>query len=182
MRFAAALAATLALTGAAPCLAQRLDIPEGGYVVSNDATLLPEAVRQKRETLLAIAGTGDIGALTPILEVDQTTVSFGEPEDRTAYLVGESADGEGVEILAILADLLEAPYAAMDGGNGGPVYVWPALAAMESLSKLTPDQRVTAYQIMGHAEFEEMKAIDAWYFWRVYIGQDGRLQAFVAGD
>jgi hypothetical protein len=35
---------------------------------------------------------------------------------------------------------------------------------------------------MGYAAFEEMKGLDAWYFWRVYIGADGQLQAFVAGD
>jgi hypothetical protein len=179
---ALSIVAALALAAPAPALAQSLDIPEGGYIVSDDVSLLPDAVQQKREELLAIAGTGDISALTPILETDRTTVSFGEPEGRTAHLVAESMDGEGIETLAILADILAAPYAAMDGGDGDPIYVWPYLAAFESLSDLSPDQLVDAYRIMAYAEFEEMKALDAWYFWRVYIGPDGTLQAFVAGD
>lgn len=181
MRLVSAAAFATLLLSSAP-FAQGLDIPEGGYVVSDDVSLLPEPVRAKRAELLAIAKTGDISALTPILDGDQTLVSFGEPEDRTASLVEMSADGEGVEILAILADILETPFAAMDGGNGEPVYVWPSLAAFESLAELTPDQQVSAYQIMGYERFEEMKGLDAWYHWRAFIGPDGKLQVFVAGD
>jgi hypothetical protein len=176
--------AVLAVT-AVPALAQELEIPEGGYVVSGDVSLLPEAVQKRHHELLAIARTGDIGALTAILDNDKTTVSFGDPEDRTASLVEASADKEGVETLAILADLLEAPFAAVDGGEGpegGSFYVWPSLAYYDSLQNLSAADRVVAYQIMGHAGFEEMKGLDAWYYWRVYIGPDGQLQAFVAGD
>lgn len=165
-----------------PAFAQELDIPEGGYVVSDEAGVLPDAVREKRTELLAIAKAGDIEALRPILDADQTTVSFGGPEDSTAYLKEVSADGNGLEVLALLADILEAPFAAMDGGDGEAIYVWPSLAAFESFQDLTPDQLVAAYQIMGYQGFEEMKGLDAWYHWRVYIGPDGQLQAFVAGD
>jgi hypothetical protein len=166
----------------APAMAQELEIPENGFVVSDDLTRLPEAVRSKLLEIHAIANSGDIAQLAPILEADRTNVSFGGPEDPLAHLKQESADKQGIEILAILADLLEAPYAAMDGGDGQPIYVWPYLAAYESLGELTPGERVDAYQIMGHAAFEEMKGLDAWYFWRVYIDADGQLQAFVAGD
>jgi hypothetical protein len=175
----AATAIALLLT---PALAQDLEIPENGFVVSDDLSRLPEAVRSKLLQVHAIANSGDMAQLAPILTADRTTVSFGGPDDPAAYLKQESADEEGLEILAILADVLEAPYAAMDGGDGKPVYVWPYLAVYESLSELTPGERVDAYQIMGYAAFEEMKGLDAWYFWRVYIGDDGQLQAFVAGD
>ncbi len=180
----AAALAVLAAT-AVPAFAQDLEIPEGGYVVSNDVSQLPEAVQKRRLELIAIARTGDISALKAILDNDQTTVSFGEPEDRTAYLAEASADKEGVETLAILADILEAPFAAVDGGEGpegGSFYVWPSLAYYDSLQNLSAADRVVAYQIMGHAGFEDMKGLDAWYYWRVYIGPDGQLQAFVAGD
>ncbi len=176
------LAAALIALTFTPAFAQELEIPENGFVVSDDLNRLPEAVRTKLLQVHAIANSGDISQLRPILEADQTNVSFGAPEDPTAHLMEQSADKEGLEILAILADVLEAPYAAMDGGDGEPVYIWPYLAAYESLSEMTPGQRVDAYQIMGHAAFEEMKGLDAWYFWRVSIGADGKLQAFVAGD
>jgi hypothetical protein len=178
LSFAAVMLALLST----PAFAQTLEIPESGFVVSDDLNQLPEAVRGKLLQVHAIANSGDIAQLTPILDADQTNVSFGGPEDTTAYLKEQSADKEGLEILAILADLLEAPYAAMDGGDGRPVFVWPYLAAYESLSEMTQGERVDAYQIMGYAAFEEMKGLDAWYFWRVYIGEDGQLQAFVAGD
>jgi hypothetical protein len=35
---------------------------------------------------------------------------------------------------------------------------------------------------MGYEGFEEMKPLDAWYYWRLYIGPNGNLSAFVAGD
>lgn len=154
-------AIVLAALAGGPSAADDLVIPEGGYVVSSDLSQLPEPVRAKREQLLAVAGTGDISELTPILDGDQTTVSFGGPDDRTAFLVGESADKEGIEALAILADILLAPYAALDGGDGEPVYVWPYLAAFDGLSDLSPDQRVEAYRIMGYTAFEEMMGLDA---------------------
>lgn len=181
MRFAIAALAVLSFPFA-PALAQELEIPENGFVVSDDLSRLPETVRNRLLEVHAIANSGDIAQLAPILEADGTNVSFGGPADPLEFLKQESADKEGIEILAILADLLEAPYAAMDGGDGQPIYVWPYLAAYESLGGLTPGERVDAYQIMGYSAFEEMKGLDAWYFWRVYIGADGQLQAFVAGD
>lgn len=180
---AAAIAALLAFT--APALAQELEIPEGGYAVSSDLGQVPEAVRNKVVELLAIARSGDISGLTPILEADKTRVSFGDPEDATAYLKQNSADGEGVEILAILANLLESPFAAVDGGEGeegAGFYVWPSLAFYDNIADLSPAERVVAYQIMGYQGFEDMKELEAWYYWRVYIGADGQLTAFVAGD
>ena len=61
---------------------------------------------------------------------------------RSPHLKRESADGEGREILAVLADLLGAPFAAVDGGDGELVYVWPYLAVYEDLSALSPAEKV----------------------------------------
>jgi hypothetical protein len=166
-----------------PARTQELEIPESGYVVSHDLSLLPEAVQARVAELKAIAASGDVEALRPILEGDHTTVSFGGPDDATAYLKDASADKQGVELLALMADLLEAPFAAMDGGDGDPVYVWPHLAAYDQgFADLSAADRVVAYQIMGYEAFEEMKPLDAWYYWRLYIEPHGNLSAFVAGD
>jgi sulfur carrier protein ThiS len=178
----AAALAVFAATATTAALTQQLDIPEGGYVVSNDVSLLPEAVQKKRLELIAIADAGDIELLAPILDTDRTVVSFGEPDDRIAYLKQNSADREGAQILATLADILEAPYAALDGGDGDPIYLWPYLAAFDGLGDLTPAQRVDAYQLVSHEALEEMVQLEAWYWWRVSMGPEGNLQAFVAGD
>jgi hypothetical protein len=167
-----------------PATAQGLEIPENGYVVSDDLSLLPPDVRKTRDDLMAAAMSGDIDKLGKIIAAQPSpvTVSFGEPPDEIEYLKGESRDGTGVAIMAILANLLDAPYAAMDGGDGEPVYVWPYLAVYEDLRALSDEELVDAYRIMGLDNFRAYQEIGGWLWWRVYIGPGGRLQAFVAGD
>lgn len=182
MRFAALALAALLLTTAA--VAQELEIPENGFVVSDDTSLLPQSVQDKRLALIAAAESGDVVELKAIFDAETSppTVSFGDPDDAIAYLKGESADGEGYEILALLADILTAPFAAVDGGDGKPFYVWPYLASYEDLTDLTPAEKVDGIRIAGYDDFKAQQEIGSWYFWRVYIGADGQLQAFVAGD
>ena len=167
-----------------PALAEGLVIPEGGYVVSDDVGQLPPAVAAKRAALIAAAETGGINALKAIFDAEPApvTVSFGGPDDPIAYLKQASMDGEGLEILAILLDLLEAPFAAQDGGDGKAVYVWPYLAAMEGLGEAGPADRVEGIRIAGAGGFKDIQEFGVWIYWRAYIGEDGDLQAFVAGD
>jgi hypothetical protein len=182
VRFAAlALAASLIIS---PALAEDLAIPADSFAVSSDFTQLPEAVNDKRLALIAAAETGDIAQLKAIFDAEPAPprVSFGDPEDAIAYLKTESADGEGLEILALLADILSAPYAAMDAGDGDAVYVWPYLAAYEDLGKLTPAEKIDGIRIAGYQNFRNQEELQSWYFWRVYISAQGELQAFVAGD
>lgn len=168
-----------------PALAgEPLVIPDEGFVVSDDVGALPAPVREKREALIAAARSGDIEQLRPLFAAEPVppTVSFGEPEDAITYLKSESADGAGVEILAILRGLLDAPYAAVAADDGIPYFVWPYLAAYEDISALKPRELVDAYRVMGHTKFEEMRGLGSWFYWRVYVGAAGDLQAFVAGD
>lgn len=185
MRPVVLLAAVAAFAiSALPVFAQGLEIPENGYVVSDDLSLLPPDVRKAHDELMAAAMTGDINKLGKIIDAQPSpvTVSFGEPPDEIEYLKGESRDGTGVAIMAILANLLDAPYAAMDGGDGEPVYVWPYLAVYEDLRALSDEELVDAYRIMGLENFKAYQEIGGWLWWRVYLGPGGRLQAFVAGD
>ncbi len=179
----AVLAALLGGAEAAPAQ-DGLVVPEDGYVVSDNPELLPEPVREKRDRLLEAAESGDIGRLKAIFATESAppTVSFGQPDDPIDYLRQQSGDGDGVEILAILADLLSAPYAAMDGGDGEHLFIWPYLAAVDDLGRLSPRQQVDGYRIMGYAGFNDLQAVGTWFYWRVYIGNGGELQAFVAGD
>lgn len=182
MRFAAALATLILLTS--PTFAEGLAIPDGGYVVSDDLSQLPDPVRAKRDALLAAARAADMDAIKAIMDKEPmpVTVSFGGPDDPIAYLKEASADGQGREVLAILADLLEAPFAAMDGGDGKPVYVWPYLAASDDLGKMTPADEVVAMQLLGYEGMKNERELGAWYSWRTFIGPDGDWEAFVAGD
>jgi hypothetical protein len=169
------------LTG--PVLAaDELKIPKDGYAVSSDLSLLPDAVQKKRAALLKGAATGDIGKLKSIFDKDKPTVSFGEPEDPIKYLKEQSKDGEGRELLAILMNLLSAPYAAADDGNGGVYYQWPYLSLMDDLTKLTAEQQVDAMRILGYDGMKNEQELGNWLWWRLSIGEKGDLQAFVAGD
>jgi hypothetical protein len=176
-------AAAIALSLIHPITAQD-DVAYLDYTVSSDLSALPEAVRATRAALVAAAHTGDIEALRPIIKAQTfpPTVSYGGADDAVDYLKSLSADGAGIEALAILLDLLEAPYAVFDSGSGDPSYVWPYLAVVPDLAALTPAEKVDAYRIISHEQFTELAEIQAWYYWRVYIGTDGEWQAFVAGD
>jgi len=179
----AAAFAALAISSA-PASAQGLDIPETGFVVSDDLSLLPADVRKMHDDLMAAAISGDIETLGKIMDAQATPVivSYGDPEDKVVYLKTESQDGTGVAIMALLADLLDAPYAAMSGGEGKPVYVWPYLAVYEDLRALSDEELVDAYRIVGLDLFRAQQEVGGWLYWRVYLGPNGELQAFVAGD
>jgi hypothetical protein len=171
-----ALAATALL--ATPALAQDADawpLPE----ISSDLSILPEPVRAKREALIEAARSGDIEALRPIMEAQETppTVSYGAPDDGIAYLKGASEDGEGRQILG----LLDQPFAFFPASEGETYYVWPYLAQLDPTT-LTPGQTVDAYRLLNTEQLQELKDLEAWYFWRVFISESGEWSAFVAGD
>jgi len=173
--------AALALFGLlAPVSAQEAP-PE--LVVSSDLSALPEPVRAMRERLIEAARTGDIEALRPIMDAQAKppNVSFGNPEDPIASLKKASADGEGVELLAVMLNLLDAPYGILGEGDD-TVYIWPYLAGMTDVSKLTPEQNVDAYRLLTPEQYEEFIAREGWYNWRLVIGADGVWLAFTAGD
>ncbi len=184
MRPVLVLAAVLAF--AAPAFAQEAPetypVPE--VTISSDLSALPEAVRATRDKLIAAARSGDIEQLRPIIaaQANPPQVSYGDAGDPVEYLTTYSADGGGAENLAILLDLLDAPYAVLDAGSDDPSYVWPYLAVMDNLADLTPAQKVDAYRILTPDQLQELIDLEAWYYWRVYIGKNGEWQAFVAGD
>lgn len=180
MRLLAASMLALFLTPAT--IAQDSVVPE--IQISEDLSALPPAVAEKRQALIDAARTGDIESLRPIIAAQSSppNVSFGAPDDAVDYLISQSADGEGIEPLAILLDLLDAPYAVFDPTGDSPSYVWPYLAVVPDLTSLSPAEKVDAYRLLSHEQVSELVELQAWYYWRVYIAEDGEWQAFVAGD
>lgn len=179
------LAALFLLAAAAvPALAQDEDFdPYANVTVSDDLTALPEPVRAMREALIAATKSGDIENLRPIMEAQAhpPTVSYGGPDDPVAYLREQSDDPEGKPTLALLRNLLEMPYAILPSEDDQASYVWPYLAVID-LETLTPEQTVDAYRLVDQQEFSDMGAFGGWFWWRVYIAEDGEWTAFVAGD
>lgn len=180
-----AAAAAMVFASVLPVFAQGLVIPENGdIVVSSDLSLLSPEVRAMHDELAALAASGDIEKLGKIMDAQAmpVTVSFGDPEDKLAYLKGESRDGTGVALMAVLANILDAPFAAMESGDGQPIYVWPSLALYEDLRTLSNEELIVGYRILGLDGFKAQQEIGNWLDWRLYLGPNGELQAFVAGD
>jgi len=177
------LATTLALS--APAFAQDAaeeivwPLPE----ISDDFSALPEPVQAKRQALIEAARTGDIEHLRPIIEAQDTppNVSFGNPDDPLASLKDASEDDEGRQILGLLLDLFDQPYAFYPDSGGQTHYIWPYLAEIDP-NALSPEQQVDAYRLLDSEQIAELQKMGAWYYWRIVISESGNWSAFVAGD
>ncbi|MDM7850555.1 hypothetical protein [Pseudochrobactrum kiredjianiae] len=156
-------------------------IPE----VSYDYSKLPQAVQDTRKKILDIAKAGKIDALKPLLGDGGETsplLSLGEYDGTPLeFLKSLSGDSNGQELLAILVDLLESGYAHLDAGTPSEVYVWPYFFAYP-LDKLDDRQMVELYQLITAGDYEEMKGVGAYIFYRLGITPDGSWKFFVAGD
>lgn len=165
--------------GAKPVLA----VPLATEIAYGDDGL-PAPVRDLRAKLIAIARAGEIEKMRPYIEPggDGTVLSFGDVGgDPIAFLKQNSGDGEGLEILAILLEVLQAGHVRVEPGADDEIYVWPYFTqvAIDSLSK---PQRVELFELVTGGDYEAMKEFGAYNFYRLGISPDGRLSFFVAGD
>ncbi|MEO9528296.1 hypothetical protein [Roseibium sp.] len=155
------------------------DLPQVLY----STAMLPKAVARMHAQLREAAVNGDLNRLRMVLESNEMppTLSFGEIGDPIDFIRQSSGDGEGYEILAILADVLDAGFLHVDVGTPQEMFIWPYFARYP-LQGLTPDQKVEMFRIITAGDFAEMQDFGAWTFYRLGIGPDGTLHYFVAGD
>jgi hypothetical protein len=151
--------------------------------IQYDPGLLPERVRVMRDRILEAAKSGDPEKLRVVIESNEMPPSFsiGEETDPIKGLIEQSVDGKGREILAILAEVMEAGYAHVDVGTPQEMYIWPYFARYP-LDKLTPPQLVETFRIVTAAEYQEMLSFGAYNFYRVGLGTDGTWHFFITGD
>ncbi len=180
MRLTAALAAVIVCT---PAIAQEAEwvwsVPE----ISSDISALPAPVQATRQKLIDAARSGDIAALKPIMDAQKypPNVSYGAPDDALAYLRDVAEDDDGRQILGLMLDLFDQPYAFHPDSGGETYYIWPYLAEIDP-NALTPEQTVDAYRLLNSEQIEELKQFGGWYYWRIFISETGEWSAFVAGD
>jgi hypothetical protein len=155
------------------------NVPE----IITDLSRLPEPVRAMRQRILDSALSGETEKLRTAIEVNEMppAFSFSEQGDPIAALKKNSNDGEGREIMAILAEVLEAGFIHMDKGTPQEMYIWPYFAHYP-LDKLSPAQKVEMFRIVTAYEYNEMKEFGAYNFYRVGISPDGVWHFFVSGD
>lgn len=151
--------------------------------VIRDLSRLPEPVRAMRERILAAARTGDPAKVAELVKsLDPVPVhSFGGDNDPLAYWKASYPDSDGIEALAILVEVLEAPFVHADKGTPQEMYLWPYFAGMP-LAALTPEQKVELFKIVTGSDWKEMQEFGAYIFYRVGIAPNGSWQFFVAGD
>ncbi|HVK91457.1 MAG TPA: hypothetical protein VM468_08660 [Mycoplana sp.] len=158
--------------------------PEAPVEVIYDISKAPAPVRRMRELIVEAAASGDIERLRPLLGKGptQTQVSVVEGDgDPVTTLKGLSGDSDGIEILAILLDVLATGFVRVDAGTPNEAYVWPYFAE-KSLDALSPPEKVELLRIVTAGDFADMQEFGGYNFYRVGIAPDGQWKFFVAGD
>lgn len=175
MRFVPAVFALVAL--ASPVAAQET-------VVSSDLSALPAPVLKTYEALLDAARAGDFDGLEQVRakKGQDMQIGFGAAETITDFLTANSLSGDGIDAMAGLIEILEAPYAEVDAGDGTVFYMWPFLAGLDDLGALTLEQRLEAYRLVDADALDDFAEYGGWLATRMIIEANGRWTAIVAGD
>lgn len=160
------------------------DEPQTPVEVLYDINKAPEAVRRMRQLIVEAAASGDIERLRPLLGkgVTETQVSIVESEEGPVEtLKGQSGDSDGIEVLAILLDVLATGFVHVGQGTPDEMYVWPYFAE-KPLAGLTPPEKVELLRIVTAGDFSDMQEFGSYNFYRVGITPDGQWKFFVTGD
>ena len=143
---------------------------------------LPAPVQDMREAILAAVRSGRIEELRPAWELNELRPDFGIPRDAdpVAHWKQISGDGEGREVLAALAQVLDAGYVTLPLGRdpeNNLIYVWPYFAEVP-LAALTPGQEVELLRLVPPAAAKAMRETSKYNYWRIAIGADGTWHSF----
>ncbi|THK39746.1 hypothetical protein EHS39_00875 [Ensifer sp. MPMI2T] len=152
--------------------------------VLTDVSKIPAPVARMRQLIVEAAASGDIERLRPLLGKGPTqtqVTGVSSDEDPVTTLKGLSGDQDGVEILAILLDVLSTGFVLADKGTPEEAYVWPYFAE-KPLSSLTAPEKVDLFRLVTAGDFAQMEEFGSYNFYRVGITPDGQWKFFVAGD
>jgi hypothetical protein len=143
---------------------------------------LPAPVLEMREAILSAVRSGRIEDLRYAWELNELKPDIGEAAagDPIAHFKRISGDGEGREVLAALAEILDAGYVVLPLGpdlENNRIYVWPYFAEVP-LDKLTPAQEVELLRLVPPAAAKAMRSAGKYTYWRVSIGADGTWHSF----
>lgn len=143
---------------------------------------LPAPVEEMHQAILAATRTGQIEDLIVPLDWNELTPDVADDavDDPIAYWKKTSADGEGREILAALANILQMRPAELPLGKdleNNIIYVWPYLAEA-NLDELTPAEEVELLRLVSPQKAKEMRKAKKWTWWRLSIGADGTWHSF----
>ena len=157
--------------------------PATAVEVSHDFAKLPEPVRKMREKIIEAAASGDPERLRPLLGTpdDHTLIPAAEGDDPIAALKGISSDPDGLEILAIILDLVSTGYAHLNPGEPDETYVWPYFAE-KGLTSLSAPEKVELLRIVTAGDLGGMQEYGSYNFFQLGITPDGKWKYLTAGD
>jgi hypothetical protein len=143
---------------------------------------LPVPVEEMRQAILTAALSGHIEELRVPLDWNELRpdVATKPGDDPIAYWKKSSGDGEGREILAALANMLQMRPAAVPLGKdleNNTIYVWPYLAEAK-LEALSPSEEVDLLRLVSPDVAKAMREKKKWTWWRLTIGADGTWHSF----
>ncbi len=162
---------------AADALAQR-DTPPP---VQRDVSALPAPVQDMRVSILRAASSGNLEEMRYVLERNEIMplLSAGDKvDDPLKHWRDLSGDGEGLEIMAVLIEILTSGY-VVEQQPDTQMYVWPHFA-VRGVSDLRPPERVELYRLVSPKEAGRM-AEEGYDHYRLGIGADGTWHFFYKG-
>lgn len=160
------------------------DTKHANLEVMYDFSKAPEPVRKMREKLVEAAASGDPEKLRPLLSegAEPTALALGSDNgDPIATIKSVSGDPDGVEVLAIMMDVLNAGFVHVNPGTSDDAYVWPYFAE-KPLNTLTLREKVELMRIVTAGDYENMLDAGNYNFFRIGIAPDGKWKFFTAGD
>lgn len=151
--------------------------------IHRDLATLPPAVAAMREKIIAAAKSGDYNEMRKVVGLSDPppVLSPDSDVDPIDAMRTGSGDPAGLEVLAILLDVLDAGWIVKDEGTPQARYVWPYFADYP-LEAVTPAQLVEIYRVLTSGDFEQMRADGSYEFYRVEIAGDGRWLLFMSGE
>ena len=170
--------------GFAPTAFAVKDAPaQGGsrMAVQRDASALPAPVQDMRVSILRAASSGNLEEMRYVLERNEImpVLSAGEKvNEPLKHWRALSGDGEGLEIMAALIEILTSGY-VVEQQPDTQMYVWPHFA-VRGVSDLTPGERVELYRLVSPEAGARM-AEEGYDHYRLGIGADGTWHFFYKG-
>jgi hypothetical protein len=151
--------------------------------IVTDLARLPPPVARMRTRILEAARSGDLEKLVAVMQSGETMpiFTFGDEKNPLIFWRANYPDSGGIEVLAILVNILETGYVLIDKGTPQEMYVWPYFA-FTPLKTLTGEQKVALFRIVTGADYKEMNEFGAYIFYRLGIAPDGTWHFFVSGD
>src|SRR5919197_665376 len=130
-------------------------------------TIRPPDAKKTAPPSLAAARSGNLERVVSVMQSNEMMPVFSPSDDKDplAYWKANYPDSEGLEVLAILAEVLEAPLVHVDKGTPQEMFLWPYFARMQ-LKDLTAEQKVALFRLVTGSDYRDMLQFGAYNFYR----------------